>query len=279
MKKYLPYIFLCIVVLYFLLLIHQAVLGTLTGTFQKHVIPDGDKKLAAFLESQNTFSRTLWVPTIEKFGYTSDTHPAVSAYDFFHVASTSGVIDFLHKKDTQQLLENSSIQYLVVPFDSEKSIYLKDNRYNDTIYKITLGGVEKLSWLQPLRGFDNMFVFRVTHPKEHVWLANDTTGKVIYKQLSETAYSISLENIKKGDELIFTDSYSSQWQLQTKTNSFSAKLFQDRENMFIVPFSGTYAAMLVYAPQQWVGYGLWISTITLIILIVLILIIQIKFIK
>ncbi|HEX8965871.1 MAG TPA: hypothetical protein VF820_05565, partial [Patescibacteria group bacterium] len=69
MKRYIPQLFVVVIVGYLLFLIRPAIFGKLGGTFQPHQVPQSYVQLEEFLNKQNSFSRTLWVPTVQRFGF------------------------------------------------------------------------------------------------------------------------------------------------------------------------------------------------------------------
>ncbi|MGH7245446.1 MAG: hypothetical protein ACREGI_00755, partial [Candidatus Levyibacteriota bacterium] len=162
--------FVAVTLTYLLFLIKPAILGQLSGTLRQHSIPQEYNKLQEFLASKNRFSRTLWVPVVDRFGFISNSHPAVSAEDFFHVASVSAVIDRLDEETTGKLLEEAAVQYIIVPYDSEKEIFLKDRKYDNTQYLQTISHMQKIKWLHEVSGFGRIRVFQLYNPSDHFWL-------------------------------------------------------------------------------------------------------------
>lgn len=67
-------------------------------------------QLKNMLVSDTTPSRTLWIPVKEKFAFSSDIHPIVTA-------STSAFID-------------TSVKYVIVPQDVSKRIFLNDYKFD-----------------------------------------------------------------------------------------------------------------------------------------------------
>lgn len=261
MKKYIPQLFVFLAVGYLLFLIRPAILGQLSGTFQPHQVPQEYVQLEQFLNKQQQFSRILWVPVSQRFGFYSYQHPAVSAEDFFHVASVSGVIDFLQKSSTESLLQQAAVQYVVVPYDSEKEIFIQDRKYNNALYNKTKQKINAIPWLTKVSGFGNIAVFQVPDPKDHFYLLGK--GSISYTFVNPTQYRVRLHNVAKGEKFVFSESYNSYWvaKLDGKTQVGSG-VFHDKFNSFVLPKSGTYTLTIFYQPQSWVDIGLWISGIT-----------------
>jgi len=260
MKKYIPQVFILLVVLYLLFLIRPALLGQLTGTFQPHTVPPEYTKLEKFLDSQKQFSRTLWVPTTQRFGFYSSTHPAISAEDLFHISSVSGVIAELKKQKTKNMLQEAGVKYVIVPYDSEGEIFLNDRKYDNAEYLSTINSVGKITYLTPIPGFGKIAVFEVPSPNDHFWLQGG--GSVSSTFINPTKYTVDVENVKKGERLVFSEGYDKYWTAILPNTQITSKLYNNLFNSFVLPQNGSYSLTIFYTPQKWVDMGLWISGLT-----------------
>src|SRR5579859_7204467 len=228
MKKYIPHLFVLLVVGYLLFLIRPALLGQLGGTFKSHSVPNEYVQLEKFLNSQNGFSRTLWIPSVQRFGFYSYQHPAVAAEGFFPTATLSGSLEFLQSPQAEKQLQESAIRYVVVPYDSEGEIFLKDRAYSSKLYEQTVKQVEGIQWLHEISGFGKIHVFEVAHSKDHFWMYSGQ-GTIEYAFKNPTEYSVTVRNAAKRDVLVFSESYDSRWvaKIDNKT-AISSKLFHDK---------------------------------------------------
>lgn len=269
MKKYIPLLFIIGVVAYLLLLVRPAFLGQLKGTFSGHLVPAEYIKLEGFLNSQSIFSRTLWVPSTQRFGFYSSIHPAISAKSFYHVASASGVLDSIKKSGAEKQLQDTSVKYVIVPFDSEGEIFLKDRKYDNASYEEAINQVKKIYWLHEIQGFGRIHVFEIKNPKDHFW--TDDSLKLSYQCISPTEYIVKVENAQKGDRIIFAESYDSGWKGIIGKAVINSQPFEKSLNSFVLSKDGDYKMRIYYQPQEWVNRGLWISGISLITLISLLI--------
>lgn len=261
MKRYIPQLFIIFVIAYLIFLIRPALFGQLTGTFQPHIVPQGYTRLEKFLNSQSSFSRTFWVPTTQRFGFYSSVHPAVSGEDFYHVASISGVLDNLRESNAEKELQKSGIQYVIVPFDSEAEIFLKDRKYDAVLYKKTIENIQKIAWLKELPGFGEIHVFKVPRPKDHFWLSGQ--GSLNYTVINPTKYTVTIKNVEKGERLVFSESYDKYWIAQAKNEKgIKSQQYNALFNSFELPKDGSDTLTVEYAPQKLVNIGLWISGVT-----------------
>jgi hypothetical protein len=86
-----------------------------------------------------------------------------------------------------------------------------------------------------------------------------------YKYINPTKYEVNVQNVKKGDVLVFSEGFDKNWQAKTvgySTNSTSHdKLF----NSFVLEKDDDYSLEIYYKPQKWVNLGLWISGAALLV--------------
>jgi len=257
LKNYTPYFFVISIIVYLFFLISPAILGKLGGTFKKQQFSPEYKRLGQFLSNKNNFSRTFWIPSVHRFGYFSNEHPAVSATDFFNTSSISGIFHSLSKKETETLLQDSSIQYIIVPYDSGKEIFLKDRKYSEALHMQVLDLVQKVAWLSEINNFGKLHVFKIDSAKDHFWL--DGKGNLTYEFINPTKYKIHLLGVQKGESLIFTDSFDKYWFFEEGKNKVGSSPFKNTLNSFILPKSGEYLATVSFLPQKWVNLGVIIS--------------------
>ncbi len=266
MKKYIPQLFIVIIIGYLLFLIRPALFQQLGGTFQTHRVPLEYTTLGKFLASQTSFGRVMWLPSPSRYASYSIAHPVVSAYDFYHVASVAAVLQELQKDDAQEKLQQSSIRYFVIPSDVNGEIFINDRKYDDKLYHQTVTVVKKISWLTEIQGFGNLHVFSLSSSHDHFWMTNDLTAHVSYTFINPTKYQLTFVGVKKGDNVIFTDMYDTHWQLQTPYGLIQPTPFDKKLNSFVLLQNGSYAAILSYTPQKWVDMGMWVSGIALFII-------------
>ena len=173
------------------------------------------------------------------------------------------------------------IKYVIVPYDSQGEIFLKDRKYNTEIYQSTISDVKKIPYLKQVDGFGKIAVFEVDPPaagiKDHFWSPAQNLN-IKYKVINPTKYEVEIKNAQKGDLLIFSESYDRNWQAimsSLRSSSGQARLkvkslkFGERFNRFILPEDGSYSLEIYYRPQDWVNIGLVISSLTLVSVIVL----------
>ncbi len=257
-------IFLILTSLFLILLIRPALMDQLTGTFKPTSIPNDYVRLEKFLSSQNNFSRTLWVPTNQRFGFYSSTHPVVPASDFFNIYDNTKLVQKI--ASSESILGYSSIKYVIVPFDSQGEIFLKDRKYNENLYENTVRDISSISYLKKVGDFGKIIVYEVSNPKNHFWTTSQSLN-LKYQYISPVEYKIEVENAKKGDLIVFSENYDAMWSAQGSKYKIQSTKFDNRFNSFILPQDGNYSLRIYYTPQDYVNMGLVISGFTLILVI------------
>ncbi len=257
-------LFIVLIVLYFLFLIRPAIFDQLTGTFKSSIIPSDYVKLENFLISKENFSRVLWVPTNQRFGYYSPSHPAVPANDLLNLYDNSKLITKI--ASSESFLQNRSIKYIVVPYDSQGEIFLKDRKYDNNLYLQTINNLSKITYLKKLSGFGKVAVFEVPNSKGHFYInGQDLSGnnQLSYRYINPVSYELKLSNIKKGNILIFSENFDKNWIVKNPDLKVSSVRYGDL-NSFVLPKDGTYSLDVYYTLQDWVNLGGVISVATLI---------------
>ncbi len=296
-QKFIPNIFLILTSLFLILLIRPALLGQLTGTFKPTSIPNDYIKLEKFLSSQNSFSRTLWIPTTQRFGFYSNLHPAIPANDFFKTSGYSNVLQNIRIDKTKNLLQESAVKYVIVPYDSQGEIFLKDRKYNSDTYQKTINEIKQIPYLKQVSGFGKIAVFEISNPRDHFYISNPPAGeagqqspvrnasqndaggaisnqKLTYRYISPVEYKLEVKNARKGDVIVFSENYDASWMARDSDTKFydwpslvGSDPYERRFNSFTLRKGGDYSMVLYYYPQILVNIGMAISGSTLVLIL------------
>src|SRR5581483_8167334 len=143
-----------------------------------------------FLYSQKNFSRMLWIPQVQRYAFFSPVHPAVSFNELLHVTNTSKVLSTLQQKKTEHLIEDAGVGYIIVPFDSEKELFLKDRKYDKKSYNNLVSALNSDTWLKRVNDFGGNIVYQVPHPKDHFWSTSKNTT-ISYTYINPTHYTVA----------------------------------------------------------------------------------------
>lgn len=265
---------LVIVCLVFILLwgflIRDSILGKVKGTLYPVQISSSYQKLADKLTQENEYSRTLWIPNYQTLGYFSNTHPRISTGEFFAASSPARLYNILKDNNTEKILQESSIRYVIVPDDISHKIFINDRKYDEDLYRKTLRDIKALKYLSKIDGFGRIGVFEVKNPKGHFWGVGRNI-KVSPQYSSPTKYILNIKNAQKGDVVIFTDSFDSFWEAVGDGQKLQSQEFKVSKtivyNSFVLNKAGSYSLTIIYKPQQWLMMGMTVSAACFLIII------------
>lgn len=257
-------------VFFWLFLIRPVFEGKLSGTFRPIGVTAEYMQFAKKIEDEKSFSRILWVPKHQRFGYYSLTHPALSAELFFETSSPAAILDALRNPKTLTLLQEAAVSWVVVPTDTQSEIFLKERKPDNVLRQQFISGLEQTAYLSRVSGESTLAVFTLPSSKDHIWLAESSPSGGIekWKSISPMQYDISLREVKKGQTLIFSEGYSRLWKLQVEGKHISPLRYNTFFMQFVLPRDGTYQARLVYTPSQIAVQSGLISAITLFVVTV-----------
>lgn len=270
------FIFSSITLLLFFLLILPS-LESLTGIFAFKSFPSEYSQLNTFLTTDKSFSRVLWIPSKQRYGQASNLHPAISAYDFYHVTSIASVFSYLKQKNALEILSTAGVKYIIIPADPDGELFITDRKYDNTLYANSVTNLSQIHGLEKTAKFNKNVVFQTALHSDHIALLNSTFPSAIaYIQKSPTEYTINVHNITIKDTMIFSESYDSNWVLMDGSERVLPHLYQSRFMQFAITKSGSYSLRLIYLPQEVINFSLWISRISFILFLSLWIFLSLK---
>src|SRR3989344_3520047 len=279
-KEYLRKLFFTLIIFYLLFLISPALIGQLNGIFKSTTLPNDYKKLEKKLLTEQKFFRTLWIPQKQRFAFYSDINPAMNAQDLFHSTDVNKIPNSLEddlSKKEDSMLVRYGVKYIILPYDSEKELFLNDRKYDGELYKKAVNDIEKIKWLKESSGFGKIKVFEVSNSKDHFW-SPSTSLRINYKFINPTKYAVEIKNAKKGNILVFSESFDEGWiaylGVMDKVSSIRYnKIF----NSFRLEKDGNYSLEVYYEPQKWVERGMIVSLATFIFICASLLVLKLRF--
>lgn len=257
-QKWIKNILLATVYAYWLFLLFPVFTGQVKGTFVQKEIPKDYIALHDFLVKEKGFYRTLWVPSLQRFGYFTNDAPALHGKELLGEGYERNITKKFDTKETLQLLQLVGIKYVIVPYDSEGEIFLFDRKYDDRKYVKTKMDLTKVSWLVRKKTFGKITVFEVPAPNDRFFaVGKDLT--LTWERINPTYYKIRSELPFNGT-LVFSEKFNENWKLFEGTvgiasqkyfllNSFNVKNMNEAEIHFL--------------PQQYVRLGHWINVSSL----------------
>jgi len=246
-------------VIYFLFLLRPVFLGQVRDTFAQHIVPQEYNRLREFVSAQPEFFRTLWIPKLQRFGYFSNNHPAISWEELFG--------QFV-LEDKEKFLQDMGVKYVIIPFDSEEEIFLQDRKYSEKQYLTFVNQLKKTPFLREIKTFNKIKVFQLDGNKDHFWMKSSSSdSSVTYIKNSPTDYGVNIKNAKKGDVLVFAEGFNSNWIAVSKDQKLISMLFDNKINSFYLPSEGSYTLKILYSPAQWSKFSSYFSFGSLILVL------------
>lgn len=258
-QKLRKYLYILFITLWFFIML-PGIFGQLGKNFKIIEVPKEYSILKDFLAKDKDFYRTLWIPTFQRFGYFSNLHPAVRAPELFKDKDSISIIKEMGKSEGAVLLKDLGVKYIIVPYDSEGEIFLRDRKYDDIQYERIVDGLKKIEYLKEVSLFGKIAVFEAPEPNEHFFIKNSTSASIAnYTVHNPTKYTVSLFNVKRGNVLVFSEKFDTNWQAKTKTKLINSKPYDKLFNSFILKEDGNYDIEVNYRPQKVVDVGVVIS--------------------
>ncbi len=191
--------------------------GKIETLFVPREIPQDYITFKSFVQNQDDFFRTLWIPTISKWSYTSQTHPTISFSDTNWTCSNeTDCTDIIKKQISDTLLDSYTVKYVIVPIEDTKNDDDFFSNYLVTRYYF-IKTLNKLPYLKRIDNLKNgLIIYENKDYVPHISTVNkkDTSvHKLSVTQINPTHYVI--HNIDQANsELLFTESYHPDWKLR-----------------------------------------------------------------
>lgn len=246
---------------YIVFLLTPAFQGKLNGTFAYQKLPEEYNVLTKKLTRDKEFYRTLWVPSISRYAYTSSIHPPVSAKGLFSLYNDRQLVERLKKNDIREILQNSASRYVILPSDPLGELYVTDRRYDKNVYKKYLDLLDSLPYLKKESSIQGLIIYRILESSDHIWSTTQST-KISYISDNPTRYRVNIKNAHAGDTLVFSEGYDPGWKLSLSDTTINSQVYNNLFNSFTLPMIGNYNATLIYEPQKYITYGLILSMMT-----------------
>ncbi len=132
-------------VIFWCFTIRPLFLGTLTGNFKPQSIPQEYVQVKDMLVADQIPSRTLWIPSAEKFAYASDTHPVLSVANLYPNTPLSGVLEIATSSAFLPTLSESGVRYVIVPSDIEGKMFMTEYKADRALREEVIAVLEETS--------------------------------------------------------------------------------------------------------------------------------------
>ncbi len=272
------------------------------GTLTYRIYPQPFKEIENTLKKDKSYGRVLWIPGREMYGYTDILHPAVSLQDLRSYPyciptlclpkaqqSDSGKKEF-SKADlfkqidqetdlfsdpyTEEIFQALAINYVIISPDIDKSLYLYDRKYDESIRNYYQNKINSVPWLKPLN-IDKISAFSTKNKGS--LLTSDTgvaANDIDYLMLNPTKYKVNIT--QSSLPVLFSQRYDEHWILrQEKLILYPV---ENRIGLMQFPSAGLKKgeAYLEYTGQKFAYLGWTVSIIIALFTLAFVTVIQIK---
>ena len=147
-------------IVFWLFSIRAVFTGQASGMFRLLELTREYVELKELLANDKEPYRTLWIPSADKFVYSSDTHSLLTSDTLWKNASNSALVAIIENAEFLNTVQNAGVRYIIIPQDLEKRIFLSDYKYDQTqrdnlVMAMEKSGLRKLSEFQGLAVFEN----------------------------------------------------------------------------------------------------------------------------
>jgi hypothetical protein len=204
-------------------------------------IPNDYLVLKEIILSDPNFSRTFWVPRYSQWGIITNEHPRISdasvndekwgnytslmsGYDV--LPENEQILDPLKITNANNLFDNSSIKYVIVPLQdkaNDDDFFIDyGGRENPNIRQWYIDQLDKVTWLKKIDiSTKDLVMYENANYRPHIYVTSEQ--ETVYKNLpftttdwqlkDPTKYTVKLNNISKPVFLNFSEAYHQDWKL------------------------------------------------------------------
>lgn len=202
------------------------------GTFKSRHMPSGFANLNKDINDDQSFYRVLWIPSAPKWATFTSSHPRMDlnslistdwrfAYkkeDTFWTYNNNFIEKLLHARNFRNLLNISSVKYIIVPYvysSTDDLFFNKDIKREHLIRTL-----DKTTYLKKIKSpYFNIYLN--PNYRSHIYASNEieTINKSIipqnikYNRINATFFSVSITNLARPLFLNFSEKYAKDWLL------------------------------------------------------------------
>lgn len=203
-----------------------------------------------YIAKQPQYFRTLWMPIFTRWGANSEYHPTLSIIDLLPVweqfmidikdskkLKTGGsALAIMQKKYSNNLVDLTSIKYLIIPLHEEESedffpdYGIDRNKYISSLNNIKYLKKVNLNTEQLIIYENSNFVdlFHLSYNPIKIKVNKLENIPVNYTIVSQSEYNITLNDITKPVYLNFSENYHTDWKLKPGEFNWFYAMFDDK---------------------------------------------------
>jgi len=249
--------------------VRELFVGSVHGTLDRISVHNDYLKFEKQMSDETDFSRTFWVPTVERFAFPTTNHPSIDAFTVTKESSATGVVKWLENTTAEEQLARWSTQYVVVPIDNVGEIFTTERKYDDEKRVSVISQLDMLPWLERQNQYTALGVWKTKVYNNRFWTSDGSS--IPFTAKNSTSYTLSNITIKTGDTITMSENFSPLWVARFGTVEVSARQTADGLNEFVGPNDYTGEITIRYIPQQLLITGLLISGFFSLLYVVLLL--------
>ncbi len=245
-----------VILLFWIFSLRLVFLGKVTGNVTPPVITHDYETLKNVLIADNDFGRTLWFPTVERFGYSSALHPSLSSASVFSESSPAGIIRELQLNNNLTKIKSAGVSYIIVPEDTEHKIFIDDYTYKESLREMIISELDRHTDLQKLSSFSRLAVYKVIEHDSLFSLNTVIIGNVKY---GHNSWTIPLPNREDTSILTTLIAFDPNWRLIVDNKSFEPVETGQHLMNFMITSGESQTGTLYYLPNRVAAWGAIIS--------------------
>lgn len=242
-------------ILYWMVLIRPVLSGSLGGTFTQREVPTQYIELKEFLQHEQGFYRTLWVPRQSRFTFTSSNQLSIESGPLFGATDAATLFTAMSASDIQEHIAQLGIRYILVPYDPYGELFTYDRKYSQIKRTEVEEVLDKVQWLKKIRSED-IAVYEASKSNDRFWLEQGELKG--WRRIADDHFEADVI-IEKPTKLMMSESYHRGWQADGEAAS--------KEPFGIMSFplsrTGTYTLTIEFAPRRWFEFSRFVSLTTL----------------
>ena len=240
-------IFFAAFVVFWLFTLRLVFSGKVNGNITPPKITEEYHVLKNILVDDHSPSRTLWLPSIEKFGYSSKIHPALSASSVFSESSPSGLMRVFNSPENIKRIESFGIKYIVVPKDIEQRIFLDDYMYNEQLRSNLIELLDSLPSIHKRSDFSELAVYQTNSPQSFFSMS----GVFINAMPTQSdSWKITIPQRSEESMIKVMIAYDPNWIFIIDSMSFQPIKSENAMMNFIIPAGDEQTGILTYLPTD-----------------------------
>lgn len=252
--RWLPYALFCAFWVFLLLPVFT---GQVNGNLRPMRLTDEYVRFADDFSKDTRFSRTLWIPSPDKFIYSDWRHPVVTMEQLMGPASLSAQLAFLERPGFVEHIRQMGIGYIGIPNDSEQRMFLNDYKPDPIARSRIVESVAKLN-VSPVASYNPLRMYAVEHPAD---LMTVGTLSAIYSRdrgIYE-GYRLSVPESATPSALTIRYGFDTGWYLDDGGNVVRPTKAEGGFMGFMIPAGPERTVLVRFGPQIYSVIGLFIG--------------------